>query len=67
MIMRARLDFILFPTEVGSRKLNFVNGNQNQTILYLVFRPDGGSHTAIVYAYSLPGRKPLWKAQIAMD
>ena len=66
-IWRARLDFMLFPTEVGSGELALQSINQGADILYIVFRPLGTSHTAIVYAYSVPRRKPLWKSQVAMD
>jgi hypothetical protein len=66
-IWRARLDFMLFPTEVGSGELALQSINQGPDILYIVFRPLGTSHTAVVYAYTVRERKPLWKSQIAMD
>jgi hypothetical protein len=67
LIRRAQLDFMLFPTEVGPRKLVLQSLSQSPEIMYAVFRPRGSSHTAIVYAYLLPQQKALWKAQIAMD
>jgi hypothetical protein len=67
IIWRARADFRLFPTEVGSRELVLQDVYENSVLLYIVFRPVGTSHTAIVYAFAAPRRKALWKAQIAMD
>lgn len=67
MIRHAQIDFLLSPTRGGRAQLQFWRADKTDGVMYLLFKPSNWSNTAIVYAYTISERKPLWKAEVATD